>query len=511
MKACGLVSQVRPGALGALGCNRMAKRPGTGYRAATADEHGRPAWGNLMAESTTGPPRDTSLAAVLGVLGWNPERLARRLNAFTQQQGLPDRIHPKTPYKWAAGDTPRPPWRSLTAALLTELLHREITPGDLGWPADTLECAPADAGLAVPWDTGGTLRAMRAITQAGAMDRRLFLTLLGSAATSPAHQWLINPRSTDITRTAGARVPIEVVDHLDQITARLRRMDDRLGGGQLLELVHQHLRYATDLLDNRTYTDTVGRRLHATTAELLRLAGFISFDSGLHARAQRYWIAALHAAHTAGDRALGANILGFWSCQAKDIGQTREAITLAETARAGYHGATPAVTAILELRAAEAHANNQDPTPTRRAIDAAFDALNGPVSSSGSPGWSYWMNEAQAHAQAGYCYLKLGDHTRARGHLRHGLALHDNSYSREGALRHVLLATTYLQQDRPELGQALTYGSRALDALSGEVDSARCIGHLTRLVNSFTPYRRTPGVAEFIYRARPVLAETSAS
>jgi hypothetical protein len=44
----------------------------------------------------------------VSLLGWNPERLARRLNAFAQQQGLPERIHPKTPHKWAAGDIPRP-------------------------------------------------------------------------------------------------------------------------------------------------------------------------------------------------------------------------------------------------------------------------------------------------------------------------------------------------------------------------------------------------------------------
>ncbi|TDD59355.1 hypothetical protein E1293_46490 [Actinomadura darangshiensis] len=301
-------------------------------------------------------------------------------------------------------------------------------------------------------------------------------------------------------------MPMQVVDHLDQITAGLRRMDDQLGGGKLLDLVHQHLRYVTGLLDQHSYTDAVGRRLHATTAELLRLAGFISFDAGLHPRAQRYWIAALHAAHTAGDRALGANVLGFWSCQAKDIGQVREAVTLAETARSGYGGATPAVTAILELRAAEAHANDHATTPARRAIDAAFDALTATTASWGPPDWCYWMDQAQAHAQAGYCYLKLGDHSRARAHLRNGLSLQDSSYSREGALRHVLLATTYLQQDRPELDQALTHGSRALDALAGEVDSTRCIGHLSRLVDNLRPYRRSTGVAKFVDRASPMLA-----
>jgi hypothetical protein len=63
------------------------------------------------------------------------------------------------------------------------------------------------------------------------------------------------------------------------------------------------------------------------------------------------------------------------------------------------------------------------------------------------------MDVTQAHAQAGYCYLKLGDHTRARTHLRHGLRLQDATYSREGALRQVPLATTYIRQDRPDLDQ----------------------------------------------------------
>ncbi|GAA2639087.1 hypothetical protein SMC26_40795 [Actinomadura fulvescens] len=36
------------------------------------------------------------------------------------------------------------------------------------------------------------------------------------------------------------------------------------------------------------------------------------------------------------------------------------------------------------------------------------------------------------------------------------------SYTREGALRRVLLATTYLGQERPELDQALAHGGRAI-------------------------------------------------
>ncbi|WP_141578822.1 hypothetical protein [Actinomadura sp. WMMA1423] len=166
------------------------------------------------------------------------------------------------------------------------------------------------------------------------------------------------------------------------------------------------LRYVTTLLHHSRYDDTSGRRLHSTAAELLRLAGFVAFDDGQHGLAQRYWVAGLHAAHTAGDRALGANVIGFMSCQAKDLDGGREAVLLAQTARTGYPGASNRVTAILELRAAEAHANDQTATTARRAtdirrsIDAAFDALS-TDSPTGDPGWSYWMTTTHAHGQAG--------------------------------------------------------------------------------------------------------------
>ncbi|MFF5265018.1 hypothetical protein ACFY4C_39550 [Actinomadura viridis] len=171
----------------------------------------------------------------------------------------------------------------------------------------------------IAWTPEGALRALTVVVDAGQMDRRSFLALFGASITSPAHEWLIAHPITRLASTAGTTVPADVVDRLDDMTASLRRMDDKVGGGQLLHLVREHLRYVTTLLRTGRYNDSVGRRLHATAAELLRLAGFVSFDSGHHGLAQRYWGAGLRTAHAAGDRALGANIVGFMSCQAKDL------------------------------------------------------------------------------------------------------------------------------------------------------------------------------------------------
>jgi tetratricopeptide (TPR) repeat protein len=448
-----------------------------------------------------------AITRLLAEVGWQPEQLARRLNECAERHGRAERLHPKTPYKWKKGDLPRSPWPSLTIALLSEQLQRTISLDELGWPDDGFEAAPASAGLELPWSSAGALQAADVVNESeGMIQRRMFLTLLGSALTSPAHEWLIAQPPDDVESTVGRAITGEVVDHLDNVTASLRRMDDHLGGGQTLGLVRQHLATVVGLLRDRRYTDAVGRRLHTTAGELMRLAGWLSFDGGEQSQAQRFWIAALYQANAAGDCGLGANILGFMSCQAKDLGQHRQAVILAETARTSYPATSPKVAAILDLRAAEAYANEGAVTDAQRALDSAFGRLTDTQPEHGNPDWSYWINEAQAHAQAGYCHLKLDHWPRAREHLRAALRLQGNEYSREGALRNTLLATTYVRQDQPDLDKALAVGEQAVQTLSGQVNSARCIKHVRNLVDTLAPYRRIPAVRQFCQDAKGLVA-----
>ncbi|MBV9139389.1 MAG: hypothetical protein JO115_00430 [Pseudonocardiales bacterium] len=437
-----------------------------------------------------------ALTGVLTELGWKPEALARRLNNFAALHGRCERMHPKTPYKWLHGDRPRSPWPALLAALLSEELGRPITTADLGWGGDQVEAVSAISGLILPWTAAGSLRAIRVVTDAGSMDRRILLTLMGTGVSAPAHEWLIARPEADAARSSGLPVSVQMVDHLDNLAGQVRRMDDEFGSDTLLPLIRAQLRYVLGLLDERRYTDSVGRRLHASAAELMRLAGW-SLLGREHPQAQRYWVAGLHAAHAAGDRALGANIVGIMSLQAIDLGQIREAVTLAETARTGYPGASPRVGALLDLRAAEAHAADRSVTECRRALDTAFDRLGNTPGSSGEPDWCYWIDEAQSHTMAGRCYLRLQDWGRARQHLRTAVRLRDHtSYARESALDHIKLATTYLRQDQPEVDHAVTLATQAVQTLTGGVDSAFVVGHLTQLVSDFAPYRRRPAVRQ---------------
>ncbi|WP_405135536.1 hypothetical protein [Nocardia sp. NBC_01388] len=323
------------------------------------------------------------------------------------------------------------------------------------------------------------------------MDRRGFVRIVGATMTGLRARPVI-----DLAQLGRARrVREDVVDEMDAITAGLRRLDDGGQGDILLWSIRAHLHDVVGLIESGSYPDPLGRRLHSTAAELLRLAGWVSFDNGHHAHAQRYWTSAVYTARTAGDHALSANAIGFLSCQAKDIGRPQDAVTLAESALSEYRGTSAGVSAILHLRAAEAHAGAGAIAMCRTEIDAAFTSLERPHT--GTPTWAYWLDRAQAHGQAGYCYLRLAQYTDARRHLREALRTQDPAAIREGALRNTLLAKTYVRQTDPEVDRALSHAGAAVAALSGQASSARCVGHLTGLLRDLVPYRRRPAVQEF--------------
>ncbi|MEU7631810.1 hypothetical protein AB0C34_17750 [Nocardia sp. NPDC049220] len=376
------------------------------------------------------------------------------------------------------------------------------------WYELSFQAAAADDGLDGPWTFPAALRSFQTVTESDLMQRREFMMLMGAELTAPAHHWLLASPVGTVTSTAGARIQLGTVTEIDRITASLRRMDDQIGGGTLLKMVLAQVQHVISLLRSCRYDDTVGRRLTSSAAELLRLAGWSAFDDGQHAAAQRYWVAALRGAHAAGDNALAANVLGFMSCQAKDLlPSSNEAATLATTALAGYRGGSRRVSAILHLRAGEAYAAQHSVRECRRALDAAFTDLDRDHAES-APEWSYWCDVAQAHAQAGYCHLQLGDHPRAQHHLLEALRLQDDTNTREGALRYTLLATTHLQPASTDLDRALCYAHQAVDLLGQEVTSARCVEHLATIARDFAPHHRHSGVRHLIDQVRAVQSAT---
>jgi transcriptional regulator with XRE-family HTH domain len=428
-----------------------------------------------------------------------PEQLATRLNQLARQLGLSARIDRKTPYKWLRGSIPREPWPALISTILSRKLDVKLAVTDIGWrlAKSGLNFVPANNGLAgAPWDHAGTIGAVIDVAEQDMTDRRVFLQLTGTALTQPAFEWLIARPAPDASGGVGRRVLDAHVDSIEEITAQLRRMDDQFGGGAVLDPVKSQVRFVLDLLRNRRYTSSVGSRLYGAAAELLRLAGYVSFDSSDHAAAQRFWIAGLHAAHSGGDRTVGANILGFMGIQAGELDQPGEAVRLAESAMQGYRGRDERVTAILSFRAARAYARVNDVTSCERAIDAGYSAFQD--AGVGGPGWAYWLNEAEIYMQAGYCYTVLEDWARAGEHLSAAIRLRDDSFRRVRVMRLALLAGVHAGQGEPE--QACATAGQAIDLLADDVDSDRCVGEVRRVFDALAPYRRVPAVRELAER-----------
>jgi len=459
------------------------------------------------------PRRNAVLERLLARAGWTPENLGDRLNELATSVKLRVRVHRRTPRRWVyaeAGRTtpclPRDPWPALVCHLLHERLGEPITLDILGWTATGPLCyVPADHGLDQPWNPHGAVAALAAVVDADFMERRHFIALTGLTLTAVAHQWLFDPARVAAS-VLGKRVDHALVDDLERVVEARRRMDDALGGGTLLPAIREDLRLVVTMLDNAAYTEEVGKRLHAVAAEFGRLAGWLAYDSEQPAIAQRYFLSALRAAHTSGDRAIGANILGFMSIQATRSPKPTDAVILAESALKAERELTPAVAASLHGRLALGAAHAGDDATWRRAQDRAFDLLARSVPAE-EPSWIYWFTEADANGIAGQSLLALRRPSEAEPHLRRTLSLIDPGFARDRAGWLCHLATARIATGAVE--QACATASEAA-ALIKRLESAHDRSRLVDFRRAAAPYTRSAAVREFDAKHRDLVGASLA-
>ncbi|MFA3843308.1 hypothetical protein [Streptomyces aureus] len=244
----------------------------------------------------------------------------------------------------------------------------------------------------------------------------------------------------------------------------------------------------------------MSRRLHAMAADLAHCAGWLRFDADRHADAQRHWQAAVHAAHQAGDRDLAAVALSDLAYQATWLSRPADAVRILEHARSRTRA--PAARSLLDVRRARACAVLQDRSGTRHALTCAETELERARPQSTPPVVS-WMSVADVSADAGRCWLDLGDVARADTAIATGLgelAPHRArtkavflTYRAEGALR---------SRDVPAAAAA------ARAALDTALDSgaARCVDLVSAFINRQTERTEQP-IVELREYARESLAD----
>lgn len=295
------------------------------------------------------------------------------------------------------------------------------------------------------------------------------------------------------------RIGQSTVTCLRERTARLRRLDDVLGGGDTYPVYTAEYQATKALLRKASYGEATGRSLLSLLAEQAQQAGWAAFDGGRAADATSLYEASRTAALDAGDGSLAGNALAFLAYQRLG-GDRRAGAEIAGRSTETIDGRTPAgVRALLHERRAWACAVADMPTEAERSLAAANHALDD-VAGQPQPDWVAWVDRTELDIMTGRCWAELRRPLRAVPVLEAALARYDDCHARDKALYSSWLAQAYVTAGEPE--QAAAVASRALTLADG-VASVRPRQRLAPVLAELSSrHGSLPAVAEVVEQAR---------
>ncbi len=446
-------------------------------------------------------PNET-LSQLLAGLSWSGERLAREICRVLGTGA----VHPTAPYKWLKGHRPRrDEVRQATVFVLSQASSHPVAVSEL-WPGCTPQDSrliPATVGMEVPWTLAGTLAIAHDWLLGGLMDRRLFMAVGGPALT----ELVWTAVNTEPARLAaalnGGRVGATLIEQVEETIPRLRQLDDQQGGGGTnLIYVNAQFQAVAHLLQRAEHGGQVTRRLLVALAELGQLAGWMAADTERHGLAQRYHLTALRAAHNAGDKALGANVLSMMAFNAASREEATDAISLGTAAVEMARRSPVTVQALVGSRLASGYALVGDADRFHAAHGRACELAEHPTGH--QPRWAYYVSPQFVDASGGFHQVSLAmacSHN-SRRHLGNAVTLltpeataaPDYPYQRDALLSGIALVTAHLGLG--ELEQACEMGRTVLERLP-HVHSSLCLARLRRVADELRTRKANAYVREF--------------
>ncbi|MFJ1764062.1 hypothetical protein ACIOD2_27355 [Amycolatopsis sp. NPDC088138] len=285
------------------------------------------------------------------------------------------------------------------------------------------------------------------------------------------------------------------IDELRRRTARLRRLDNIMGGAETYPVYTAEVDFTQRLLRESSHAIEIGQQLRALLAEQQQQAGWAAFDHGQHALAQRLYSDSRQAAEEAGALDLAGNALAYAAYQQTATSQSGTALAI-DSCDVARPMATPKVNALLLERKAWAHATAGEAQEADRALNLAREALQ-TRDDRPEPDWVFWVDEAEIDIMAGRCWTELRRPLRAVPVLERVLSGFDDTHARDKALYLTWLATSYLEAR--EVEQAAATLARAADLAAG-VSSVRPAVRIGVVARRLARYRSTPVVADLLTR-----------
>ncbi|MEV4211971.1 helix-turn-helix transcriptional regulator [Micromonospora sp. NPDC049662] len=315
-------------------------------------------------------------------------------------------------------------------------------------------------------------------------------------AAALAHQWLITEPPQRYELSAGRRVGDETVARIEDRVRQLRRLDDHVGGAETYAMVSAELAATADLLREGSYREAVSRRLLVVIADLCQLAGFVAEDSGRVAEARHYYLTGMRAAHTGGDAASAANCLSSLSYLEANLGDRREAATLARSAYVGgKHAAEATGQALLLERVAWAHARMGEASLAERALGNVAEIYQH-VDLGDAPPWAYWLTQDEVQVMAGRVWTELRRPLRAVPILEDAVRRYGDDSPRETSLYLGWLTQALLQAG--EVEQAVAVAGRSA-TLARSARSQRAVDRVAELRHMIAAVEgRTSAADEFL-------------
>lgn len=338
------------------------------------------------------------------------------------------------------------------------------------------------------------------------MERRTFLRGAAFAAGAFAGPALVATTvpAQRLVSTGSRRLSIADADAIRETVNHFRLLDQRFGGGgrlrtQVVSLLHGEIKETLD----GSFSTTVGQQLYGAVAELTRLAGYMTFDTGRHALAQRYYIQSLGLAHAAGDPAEAAITLSTMSFQAVHLGDGREAVALARAAlRTDRAGLSPALVSMLHAIEARGLALLGEAKDCSTALRAADTELERSVPGD-EPAWLRYYDAAELSAHGASCMRDLNQPASAYDLAAEALAGYPETAVRSRGFARTVQAVALLGQR--EVEGACAAGMDALD-IAGRVRSARTVDWLRDFQLRLRPYADVTAAREFSERSKAILS-----
>jgi tetratricopeptide (TPR) repeat protein len=297
--------------------------------------------------------------------------------------------------------------------------------------------------------------------------------------------------------TSGNRVGSTTVEALRANLARLRRLDDHLGGADTFPMYEIEVDRIATLVRSGTFTGTTKRDLQLLLAEYAQQTGWAAFDAGLQAKARQLFETSFEIARDAGNAELAGNALALRSYQLLSAGTLAPELTdrSLSTVTAETH---PAVRSLLFQRGAWTYAATGDVQRTARALAQASQALGADPSHGAGPDWAEWAhNQTELEIMTGRCWAELHRPMRAIPALESAMSRYGDSHARDKALYLSWLADSYL--DAGEVEHAAVTLGRSFD-LAENVASSRPGQRLNSVLSRFEPRGSVAEVGELLAR-----------